>query len=352
MQLVVCLFALLLLGIEFIICGVAFIKLLRLKLRKYEIGLVGFFVYAGLFQTAALPLILLQRPFHELVILWLFILAAVDIYVFAAARKELGSWMRSMFAGLWRNKGLLLLAVILLVLFCCWFAATQQYVGFDTSYYIGTVDTTVMTDTMYVYNGESGIIEKTLDFRYALSSFYIHSAFICRLTGISGMVIQHYVIGTLCVLMHAYVLYLLGRRLFPEEEKKALFFTGLVFVLHLGFHTGFTVSDFLLMRSYEAKGFCANVVIPSAFYAVLGLWKDTKKRENWVLAFMVCFSSIPVSMSSMVIVPAILVIAVLAEWLTERNWRILWRAFWCVLPNAVYVILYFMYTRGVRIPIR
>ena len=352
MQPAVCLLMLLLLGIEFIINGIAFMTLFRLKFRKYEAGLVGFFVYFGLFQMAALPLILLQRPFHELVVLWLIVAAAVNIYAFAAAGRELGAWVKSMLAGLWRNKGILLLAVVLLVLFCCWFAGTQQYVGFDTSYYIGTIDTTTMTDTMYVYNGESNVMEETLDFRYALSAFYMHSAFICRLTGIGGMIIQHYVLGTLCILMHAYVLFVIGRRLFPQEEKKALFLTGLVFVLHLGFHTGYTVSDFLLVRSYEAKGFCANVVIPAVFYAILCLWKDRNRREHWVLAFVICFSSIPVSMSALVIVPAILVIAVLAEWLTERNWRILWRAFWCVLPNAVYVMLYFMYTRGIRIPIR
>ena len=73
-----------------------------------------------------------------------------------------------MLAGLWRNKGILLLAVALLVLFCCWFAGTQQYVGFDTSYYIGTIDTTTMTDTMYVYNGESNVIEETLDIEQLL----------------------------------------------------------------------------------------------------------------------------------------------------------------------------------------
>ncbi len=352
MQLAVCFLALLLLVIEFHIYGAASSKLFHWRFQKYETGILGFFVYFGLFQIAALPLILLQRPFHELVVLWLIIAAAVNIYVFVSARKELGGLFRGVVAGIWRNKGLLLAAVALFVLFCCWFSATQQYVGWDTSYYIGTVDTTVMTDTMYVYNGESNIIEKTLDFRYALSSFYMHSALLCRLTGISGMLIQNYVIGTLCILLHAHILFMVGRRLFPEEEKKALFLTGLAFVLHLGFHTGYTASDFLLIRNYEAKGFCANVVIPAVSYAVLCLWKDRLRRESWVLAFIICFASIPVSMSSLVIVPAILVVAMLAEWLTERKWQVLWRTFWCVVPNGVYLVLYFLYTRGVRIPIR
>ena len=351
MQLAVCLLVLLLLGREFHIYGAALGRLFHWEFRKYEMGILGFFVYFGVFQIAALPLILLQRPFHEMVVLWLLIAVVVHIYVFIAARKELGSMIKGIFAGVWRSKGLLLAAVIALVLFCCWFAGTQQYVGWDTSYYIGIVDTTTMTDTMFVYDGESNVMEKALDFRYALSSFYIHSALLSRLTGISGMLLQHYVLSPLCIFLHASILFAMGRRLFPEE-KKALFLTGLVFILHLGFHTSYAASDFLLIRSYEAKGFCANVVIPAVFYAVLCLWKDRRKREHWALAFVICFSSIPVSMSSLVIVPAILVIAVLADWLAERSWQILWRAFVCVLPNIVYIMLYFMYIRGIRIPIK
>lgn len=352
MQLAVCFLALLILGIEFNVFGVAFCHVFRLKPRGYEIGLIGFFVYFGLFQIAALPLILLQRPFHELVVLWLVVAAAVNIFVFLRGRAELGTLFQKVFAGMWRNRGLLLVTVILLILFCCWFQGTQDYVGWDTTYYIGTVGTTVEMDSMYVYDSASGTIEKTLDFRYALSAFYMHSALLCKLTGLGAMLVQKYILGTLCILMHACTLIVLGIHLFPEEEKKALFMTGLVFLLHLGFQTNYTVSEFLLVRGYEAKGFCANVVIPAVFYAILCLWKDAKRREHWFLAFAICFSSVPVSMSSLVIVPAMMGIAILAEWLRERKWQILWRAFLCVVPNGIYMVLYFLYTRGIRITIK
>lgn len=351
MQLAMCFAVLLLLGIEFGVYGVVFSRLFRLELRTYETGIFGFFVYFGLFQLAALPLIFSQRPFHELVILWIVILAVVNILAVLFTRKELGNLFLRSAAGLWRNKGILLAAVIALIAFCCWFQATQQYMGWDTTYYIGTVNTTVYTDTMYVYDGNSGQMAKTLDLRYALSAFYMHSAFWCKLTGLSGMLIQKYVIGTICILMHGWIMFAIGRKLFPDE-KKALFMVGLMFVLHLGFHTGFGVSDFLLIRGYEAKGFCANVVIPAMFYAILCLWKDRNKRESWFFAFMVCFSSVPLSMSSLVIIPALMVIAILAEWLVERNWQILWRAFWCILPNGIYFVVYFLHSTGFKIVVK
>lgn len=350
-QLAICVLLITLLGIEFCIYGVGARKLFRLEMYGYETIISGFFIYFGLFQIAALPMILLQRPFHELVVLWIVLALAVNIFMLAVCRNIMWNLIRNMFSGLWRVKGLLLIFVVLLVCFICWFQGTQRYIAgwWDTAYYVGTVNTTVHTDTMYVYNGASGVIEKTMNFRYALSSFYMHSAVLCKLTSISGIIIQKYVLGSVCTLMHALILFAMGRRLFSQDNKKALFMTGMVLVMHLGFHNELlcAASDFLLLRGYEAKGFCANVVILAVFYALICLWQDRERKEHWILMFAVCFSSVPVSMSSILIIPAVVVIALLAEWMVNRSWKILWRGFLCVLPNIIYLIVYFLYTQGI-----
>lgn len=344
-----CFLLLLLLGIEWGIFGVLACKLFRLELKSYETGIVGFFVYFGLFQVVALPLILIQRPFHELVWLWLVALGIVNLFVLFTARGLLGTLVRNILAGLWRIKGLLFAVVFLLVLFVCWFQGTQQYMGWDTTYYIGTIDTTVYTDSMYQYNGASGVAEQVLDLRYALSAFYMHSAVLCKLTAVSGVMVQKYVLGTVCILLHGLILFAMGRRLFPDSERKALVLIGLVFVMHLGFQTMYSVSDFLVIRGYEAKGFCANVIIPAVFYAALRIWEQSQNREAWAIMFFVCLSSVPVSMSSLLIVPAMVVIVSMAEAMARKSWTILGRGICCAVPNSIYLLVYFLYTRGLEI---
>ena len=351
-QLAACLLMMIFLAIEWGIYGIGTQKIFRLKMSACETEILGFFIYFGLFQMAALPLILLQRPFHELVWLWIGIAVAMNLFVLATSWRKLAAFVGNMFAGLWRVKGILLAAVVLLVLFACWFQGTQQYMGWDTTDYIGTVNTTVYTDTMYVYEGNSGVMAKVLNLRYAMSAFYMHSAFLCRLTAVGGMMVQKYVLGTVCILMHGLILFTMGKRLFSGDEKKALFMTGLVFLMHFGFQTMYSSSDFLLIRAYEAKGFCANVVIPAMFYAVLCFWEEQEKREHWALMAAVSFASVPISMSSLVIVPALMVIAVLAQWFNRRSWKTLWRCFCCALPNGVYLIIYFLYSQGFRIMIK
>ncbi len=351
-QLAVCMLTLVLLGIEWGIYGIGIQRIFRLKMSACETEIFGFFVYFGLFQAAALPLILLQRPFHELVWLWLAVLGVINLFVLFTSGKKLAGFLRSILAGIWRMKGILLAAVILLVLFVCWFQATQQYMGWDTTDYIGTVNTTVYTDTMYVYEGNSGVMAKVLNLRYALSAFYMHSAFLCSLTSVGGIMVQKYVLGTVCILMHGLILFAMGKRLFLGQEKKALFMTGLVFVMHLGFQTMYSTSDFLMIRAYEAKGFCANVVLPAMFLAILCLWEEQDKREHWALLSAVSFASVPVSMSSLVIAPALMVIGMLAQWLSRRSFKVLWRCFLCALPNGIYLIIYFLYSQGFRIMIK
>lgn len=340
-----------LLGIEFCIYGVGTRRLFGLKMYGYETIILGFFVYFGLFQIVALPLILLQRPFHELAAAWLVIALAVNIFMLAFCRDIMWNLIRNMFAGLWRAKGILLAAVVLLVCFVCWFQGTQQYIAgwWDTAHYVGTVNTTVHTDTMYLYDGASGLIEKAMNFRYALSAFYIHSAVLCKWTSLGGIMIQKYVMGSVCALMHALVIFSMGRRLFHQENQKALFMTAMVFLLQLGFHNELLCSgsDFLLLRGYEAKGFCANVVIPAVFYALICLWQGRERKEHWILMFAVCFSSVAISMSAILIVPAMAVIAALAEWMANRSWKVLWRGLLCILPNALYLAGYFLFTRGI-----
>lgn len=219
-QLAACLLMMILLAIEWGIYGIGTQKIFRLKMSACETEILGFFIYFGLFQMAALPLILLQRPFHELVWLWIGIAVAMNLFVLATSWRKLAAFVGNMFAGLWRVKGILLAAVVLLVLFACWFQGTQQYMGWDTTDYIGTVNTTVYTDTMYVYEGNSGVMAKVLNLRYAMSAFYMHSAFLCRLTAVGGMMVQKYVLGTVCILMHGLILFTMGKRLFSGDEKK------------------------------------------------------------------------------------------------------------------------------------
>lgn len=350
-QIAVCVVLVLFLCLQFLIYGVAANKILKLKMKLYETEIIGFFVHFGLFQIIALPLILLQKSLTLLMLVWIAVSVISAAYVLLAARKELGHALKGICSGVWNMKGFLLLGAVTITALACYYFAVQKYMGWDTTYYVGTVNTSIYTDTMYIYNGSSGAMESKLDLRYALSGFYMHSAVLCRVFSLNAMEVQKYVMGILCILLYGMLVFAIGKKLFQESSKSALGLVITAFLLNFGFHTMYTSSSFLLVRAYEAKGYCANVIMPALFYMVLCFWKKRKDRTYWWMLFLIAFASVPVSMSALVIAPAVIAIMLLTEWILEKDAVLLWRGFWCLVPNGIYLLVYFLYTRGMIITI-
>ena len=197
---------------------------------------------------------------------------------------------------------------------------------------------------MYLINGESGKPEKVLSFRYALSCFYMNSAVFCKITGIEVVYFQKYVIAILCVVLSFIVVYAIGKIIFHHNMKSVALFVIMFAVINLIFGTEYTTSQFLLLRAYEAKAFCANVVMPTIFWLLMLLYHDLDHLGNWRLLFLVMLSSVPVSMSSILLAPALIGIVILAQIIVDKNWKYLKRTLICMAPNMVYLIVYLLYT--------
>lgn len=318
--------------------------LMKRKSSLVENLVLGFFTYFALFQMFALPLILLKQHLTLLMVLWLAVSAIVLILGVAVLYKERKKERRQERIIIKSTQVICYLAMAVLVLFFCYFTAIQNYWGWDTAFYIGTVSTTVDTDTMYLINGESGVAENVLPLRYALSGFYMNSAVFCKLTGITAVYFQKYVMGTLCVLLYFSVLYLVGQALFQKCIMKTAGFLWAAGILNLFFVSEYTTSQFLLLRAYEAKAYCANVVVPAIFWLLLLLHKDLQNKGNWKALFIVMAASVPVSMSAILIAPAMTGIAVLGESIVNKSRKIFAYGVLCILPNAVYLVVYLLYT--------
>lgn len=333
--------------IVFAMIGYIISTITKYKAALIEYTFFGFFGYFSLFQCVALPLILMKKPLTLLIQSWLAVLVVLAIAFFVLFYrnkkrfpKESQTSMKNSKEGI-KNPYLYLYGAI--VLLVCYFTAIQNYWGWDTAYYIGTVSTAIDTNTMYQFSGETGRQLGAIPLHYALSGFYMNSAVFSKVSGIAPVLFQKYVMGILCVLLYHMVVYLIGKELF-RENGKAFLFAFFASALNFFFASEFTTAQFLLFRSYEAKGYCANVMIPAVFWALLRIHREVEKKENWKLLFLFMLASVPVSMSAILIVPAIVVIAVLAEVIVNRKVKALGYGILCLIPNGIYLILYFLHT--------
>lgn len=329
----------------FTVLGMMASRIIRRNSTLSESLLIGFFTYYLLFQAVALPMVLLKQSVSLLCGVWVGVLIAIvaaSCVFLIRSRLEYLSYVSIREKNMGNIK--CYLVVIAVVIIFSYLVIIQDYWEWDTAFYIGTINTSVKTDTMYLINGESGKPEKVIPFRYALSCFYMNSAVFCRITGIEVVYFQKYVIAILCVILSFIVVYAIGKIIFHNNMKNVALFVIFFAAINLIFGTEYTTSQFLILRAYEAKAFCANVVLPTIFWILMLLNNNLDKEENWRLLFLVMLSSVPVSMSSILLAPALIGIVLLAQAIVDKNGKYLKKTFICMIPNIVYLIVYFLYT--------
>lgn len=340
----------------YLMFGVIGARILKLRLNRGMRMLMGMFLYHGLLQIVALPLIMTKTPLSALTLIWECILAlGVIIYVWMI-RKDRESLL--IFQEKEKKWSWMMAGMLFLILLQMYYIVTSEYLGWDTSYYAGTIATSVRRNSMYLYNGETGNPYTRIPFRYALSSFYMNGSVWCQITGIPAILYAKIVQGGILCLLSNLTIYELGRFLFSGKKyegvvKKertrdcAAAMVMTVIVFHVFWNSIYSPSDFLMHRALEAKSYCANIVLPFLFLLAVMLWRDEELREARICLMISMWSSVAISMSCLVIVPAMVGILMLPLifWKKKGTWfHIKWIGLYLagVLPNVMYLCLYLL----------
>lgn len=329
--------------------GVGVGKILKLDIGGLETLLLGFFSFFAVMQFVYLPSMLLKVGFHIFVLIWAVVMLVILGAIVICFHKRIGEVGKAIYHELYTTKKSLFFLTVLIFVILVLFQGLWNHHGFDASFYIGTVNTTLYTDTMYLYNGETGRIATSIDMRYALSgAFYMNTAFWCRILNLPALMVQKYTMGTLTMILHTLVAFLIGRKVFVNNVKHAYLFTSVVLLVNVFFTSSiYTTSTFLLLRTFESKSVGANVVIPAVFYIALCIWKSKEAGSYWKLLFVFSLASVPIAMSMIVILPMMVFVLMVAEYVCKRDKKVLLQGGISLVPNAVYTVLFFLFLQRI-----
>lgn len=312
--------------------------------------ITGCFSYYLCFNILALYMKIHFFPLSELALVWFSfvgIMAVFLIWKYHSVLKEvIINCIKVLKDKPWFYGGLFILIIV-----------QYAYIGSQTAlvsgvtddlYYIGDVVRSVYTDTIQQFDYLSGEKYSQLIISYFLQMYPVHSAAICKLTGIHPLIENKWVLtGNWLILINS-VYYLWGRLLFKESEKKI---TGMfICVTWIVFTQKMVTESFaqhLIYRMAEGKNLLMNLIIPFMLYLFFRIVDSNGAKENWKLLFLTVTSSYCFVMSSMFVLPFVLGSFFACYILLGRYWEMIFPAFMCCLPCLAVICNYVLMTKGV-----
>lgn len=259
-----------------------------LQSKKYKISLSGQWIWGqfllwAVFQVLAIPYIVTERSFGELVVLYAVLCLALGA---AGVWGTVIRWIKEdkscgRDVPLWTKSE----RVIMILLFVLWglqmlvlvFGAVNDG---DDAFYMAVAHVAENSDSMYLANVYAvGTIE--LNYRYALAPFPIWIAFLSRISGVHTLTIGHIILGMVLVTMSYGIYVQISKEIFGESRLKRLQMLLFVMFLHLwGNTSSHTAESFLLLRSRQGKALVAGIVFPAIMYLLIKIGHALEQKRT------------------------------------------------------------------------
>ena len=213
-------------------------------------------------------------------------------------------------------------------------------------------------NTILPYTGNS----TSLDIRHALAVITMWIGFIAKVSGVHATIVSHSVIPLLIIPLVYLVYAQIGKVLFKDKKEMVPVFLIIVsFLMIFGNVSHYTPATFFLMRTWQGKAMVGNLVFPMIFWIFLEMYENVKACNKeisvdkagrssvylWIMLALVNMLSGMCSAMGVIFGSGIIALLSLLLLIFSRNWKVIIGAFFCMIPNLIYLALYFsIWTSG------
>ena len=362
--------------LEFIVfyaAGSLLVRALKIKTDSSLTFILGYLVYFAVFEIVTVPMTLKRVSLTNAAYIWtgvmgLAVLAALIWAVKSKAKRRSGMHLQEMsgksqnneqisiqtestgiaerISDVWKNHSVMFLFSGAAVLLQCLIVVLYKDTTVDAAYYVGTVTTSVYTDTLGRYNPFNGAILKVFQARYVFSAYPMNNAVWCRLLGVHPIVQAKVVMSCMNVIIANLIIYQIGKRLFDGNRKKADLMLIFVCILQLFCGTIYSSGTFFFTRSYEGKAILANIAMPMVLMCAVWYLQEKNSRNVWIVLFITAVSALTFS-GSAIVFPIVIAAGMAPAAVMNKKFSGLVYCAVCMIPSILYATVFFACRIGI-----
>lgn len=271
--------------------------------------LVGFLLGQGVFQIITLGCYFAGQGLAQVTLLWGVCTGLMCIWGLYTLVRSNRACRRGKEPGK-RNRWTILARIVagITVLAFCYYVCINGELNEDSRYYVGLVNVTMNTGTLFQYNAFNGVIGDSWYLRRALATYEIHSAALGTIFRLPAILVTRYMRAWENVILSSGAVYLFGSRMLwrenEEGDRKSCYLVALYLLFQLVYSRSYSSSaTFFLIRAYEGKAFVANALVIGTLYLCAEYIRGRERRMLLLLA-LVLWGATAVSSSGMVVIAA------------------------------------------------
>ncbi len=284
--------ALLALAVDLLICYLCGALILENFYKRisnaFSNTILGFLVVQGIFELITLGSYFLGGTLMTVTGIWCAVAGLVlMLYVISFFMRKKQTAVRYKVS---IQEVFSIVIAILAVVAFCYYVSVNGELNEDSRYYIGMVNTTVNTGTLFQYNPYNGVKGDAYYLRRALATYEIHSAVICKVFVLPALVTTRIMRACENVILTSMAVYLFGSRVLWKSNEKRMknscYLVMLNLILQLVYAGTYPSSAmFFLIRAYEGKAFTANVIVIYIMYLSAEFVMNREKKYLVLLLF-------------------------------------------------------------------
>lgn len=244
-------------------------------------------------QIMAVPMIIMDCPFHTLFYIYVSVIMLEVIFVLWRQAQDIWGRIRNIPFRIKKN-GVLGVIVILSILMQGFMLFYFEHTDDDDARFVPSVVAAVEKDMMFEENpvtGEMMYSRISEVFKDMVSPWIMFWAILSKVSAVHPAILMHSIVPLIFIPLAYAVYWLLSGCLFDENNEKRLIFVGLVSAIHI--FSGYSVYNsgaFLLFRIWQGKALFASIFVPLLVILALRLFLAEKKPgvSDYVIIAITC----------------------------------------------------------------